>query len=136
MSAPASLARRAAAEALGTFFLVLIGPGAVMVDAYSGGSIGHPGVALSFAFVVLAMIYALGHISGAHINPAVTVAFCPRAASAAATYRPTCSRSAPEPWPPPWLCAPSWVPSEGWGPPCRQCRWERPSPWSGCSPSA
>lgn len=70
-----SAGRRAAAEALGTFFLVLIGPGAVMVDAFSGGVIGHPGVALSFAFVVLAMVYTLGHISGAHINPAVTLAF-------------------------------------------------------------
>src|ERR671934_2314853 len=68
-------ARRYAAEALGTFFLVLIGPGAAMVDAHSGGAIGHVGVALSFAFVVLAMIYALGHLSGAHINPAVTLAF-------------------------------------------------------------
>ncbi len=68
-------ARRAAAEALGTFFLVLIGPGAVMVDAYSGGAVSHVGVALAFAFVVLAMIYALGHLSGAHINPAVTLAF-------------------------------------------------------------
>jgi aquaporin NIP len=70
-----SLVRRCVAEAIGTFFLVLIGPGAVMVDAYSGGALGHVGVALSFAFVVTAMIYALGHISGAHINPAVTVAF-------------------------------------------------------------
>lgn len=67
--------RRAAAEALGTFFLVLIGPGAAMVDARTGGAIGHSGVALAFGFVVLAMIYALGHLSGAHINPAVTVAF-------------------------------------------------------------
>lgn len=67
--------RRAAAEALGTFFLVLIGPGAVMVDAFSGGAVSHVGVALAFAFVVLAMIYALGHLSGAHINPAVTLAF-------------------------------------------------------------
>ena len=70
-----TLARRCAAEALGTFFLVLIGPGAAMVDAWSRGALGHVGVALSFAFVVTAMIYALGHISGAHINPAVTVAF-------------------------------------------------------------
>jgi aquaporin Z len=60
--------RRVAAEAIGTFFLVLIGPGAAMVDAWSGGSLGTTGVALAFAFVVIAMIYALGH-SGAHINP-------------------------------------------------------------------
>jgi aquaporin Z len=68
-------ARRALAEGIGTFFLVLIGPGAAMVNAYTEGAIGHAGVALAFAFVVVAMIYALGHISGAHINPAVTVAF-------------------------------------------------------------
>ena len=67
--------RRVAAEAIGTFFLVLIGPGAAMVNAYSGGSLGHVGIALAFAFVVVAMIYALGHLSGAHINPAVTIAF-------------------------------------------------------------
>jgi MIP family channel proteins len=67
--------RRAVAEGIGTFFLVLIGPGAAMVDARSGGAVGHAGVALAFAFVVLAMIYALGHLSGAHINPAVTIAF-------------------------------------------------------------
>lgn len=73
---PRSLrARRIAAEAIGTFFLVLIGPGSVMVNAYSGGSLGHVGIALAFAFVVVAMIYALGHLSGAHINPAVTIAF-------------------------------------------------------------
>ena len=70
-----NLLRRCVAEALGTFFLVLIGPGAAMVDAWSGGALGHVGVALSFGFVVTAMVYALGHISGAHINPAVTVAF-------------------------------------------------------------
>ena len=68
-------ARRVAAEALGTFFLVLIGPGSAMVNAYSGGSLGQVGIALAFAFVVVAMIYALGHLSGAHINPAVTLAF-------------------------------------------------------------
>jgi len=68
-------ARRIVAEAIGTFFLVFIGPGSAMVNAYSGGALGQVGVALAFAFVVVAMIYALGHLSGAHINPAVTLAF-------------------------------------------------------------
>jgi MIP family channel proteins len=69
------LVRRAAAEAIGTFFLVLIGPGAAMVNAATGGSLGVSGIALAFAFVIIAMVYALGHISGAHLNPAVTIAF-------------------------------------------------------------
>jgi MIP family channel proteins len=67
--------RRLIAEGIGTFFLVLIGPGTAMVNAFTGGAVGHVGVALAFAFVVIAMIYALGHLSGAHINPAVTLAF-------------------------------------------------------------
>lgn len=67
--------RRLAGECLGTFFLVLIGPGAVMVDAWSRGALGHVGVSLAFGCVVLALVYALGHLSGAHINPAVTLAF-------------------------------------------------------------
>ena len=68
-------ARRLAAEGIGTFFLVLIGPGAAMVNAWSHGAVTHVGVALAFAFVVIAMVFALGHLSGAHINPAVTLAF-------------------------------------------------------------
>jgi aquaporin Z len=67
--------RRFGGEALGTFFLVLIGPGAVMVDARSGGALGPVGISLAFGFAVLAMVYAFGPISGAHINPAVTLAF-------------------------------------------------------------
>lgn len=67
--------RRLVAESVGTFFLVLIGPGTAMIDAYTHGRVGPVGVSLAFAFVVIAMIYALGHISGAHINPAVTIAF-------------------------------------------------------------
>jgi aquaporin Z len=67
--------RRACAEFIGTFFLVLIGPGAMMINTISGGTLGSVGVSLAFGFVVLAMIYATGHLSGAHINPAVTIAF-------------------------------------------------------------
>jgi hypothetical protein len=52
------------AEAVGTFFLVLIGPGTAMVNAFSDGAVGHVGVSLAFGFVVSAMIYALGHLSG------------------------------------------------------------------------
>ena len=72
---PGASIRRAAAEGVGTFFLVLIGPGAVMVDVTTNGALGPTGVALAFAFVVLAMIFTLGHLSGAHLNPAVTLAF-------------------------------------------------------------
>jgi MIP family channel proteins len=68
------LARSLAAEAIGTFTLVFAGCGAVMVDAKTG-QLGHLGVALSFGLAVAAMIYAVGHVSGAHINPAVTLAF-------------------------------------------------------------
>jgi MIP family channel proteins len=68
------LARSLAAEAIGTFALVFAGCGAIMVDARTG-SLGHVGVAISFGLVIMVMIYAVGHISGAHFNPAVTLAF-------------------------------------------------------------
>jgi aquaporin NIP len=68
------LARMLAAEFVGTYALVFAGCGAVMVDAKTD-ALGHVGVALSFGLVIMAMIYAVGHISGAHFNPAVTFAF-------------------------------------------------------------
>jgi MIP family channel proteins len=69
-----TLARSLVAEAIGTFALVFAGCGAIMVDAKTH-QLGHVGVALSFGLVIMAMIYAVGHISGAHLNPAVTFAF-------------------------------------------------------------
>src|SRR5438309_7885692 len=69
------LARRALAEGFAAFALVFAGCGAIITDARSGGSLGAAGVGLVFGLVIMAMIYATGHLSGAHINPAVTFAF-------------------------------------------------------------
>ncbi|MEQ8846208.1 aquaporin [Botrimarina sp.] len=66
--------RRYAAEAIGTFALVFAGTGAVVADGFSGGAVGLVGVSLAFGLVVAAMVYTIGDVSGAHINPAVTVA--------------------------------------------------------------
>ena len=67
--------RRPLAEFLGTFILVFAGTGAIVIDHLTGGVIGHAGIALTFGLVVLAMIYTFGDISGAHLNPAVSIAF-------------------------------------------------------------
>jgi aquaporin NIP len=71
---PSALLRSAVAEVIGTFALVFAGCGAIMVDAKTH-ALGHVGVAISFGLVITVMIYAVGHISGAHFNPAVTFAF-------------------------------------------------------------
>ena len=63
------------AEILGTFALVFCGTGAIIINQESAGVITHPGIAFTFGLVVMVMIYALGPISGAHLNPAVTIAF-------------------------------------------------------------
>lgn len=75
MSAPPDLPRRLVAECLGAFCLVAAGTGAVLVDDLTGGSLGVGGVAAAFGLVVAVMVMALGHLSGAHLNPAVTLAF-------------------------------------------------------------
>ena len=67
--------KKYAAEFIGTFALVFAGTGAIVINEVSHGAITHVGIALTFGLVVLVMIYTLGDISGAHINPAVTIGF-------------------------------------------------------------
>ena len=72
---PIPLRRRLAAEFVGTFLLIFFGCGSMAVDAAYGGAVGHVGVGIVWGVVVLAMIYAVGDVSGAHLNPAVSFAF-------------------------------------------------------------
>jgi len=67
--------RKLAAEFIGTFVLVFAGTGATVIDETTGGSVTHVGIALTFGLIVLAMIYTVGDISGAHLNPAVSLGF-------------------------------------------------------------
>lgn len=67
--------RKYLAELIGTFALVFCGTGAIIINQESGGAIGHAGIAATFGLIVAAMIYSVGDISGAHLNPAVSLAF-------------------------------------------------------------
>ena len=67
--------RKYVAEFIGTFALVFVGTGAIVINEVSGGAVTHVGIAMSFGLIILVMIYTLGDISGAHFNPAVTTGF-------------------------------------------------------------
>jgi aquaporin NIP len=67
--------RKSISELIGTFALVFCGTGAIIIDKETGGGVSHVGIAITFGLIVMSMIYTLGEISGAHLNPAVSIAF-------------------------------------------------------------
>ncbi len=67
--------RKYGAELIGTFAMVFCGTGAIVINQQTDGIVTHVGIAITFGLIVMAMIYTLGNISGAHLNPAVTIAF-------------------------------------------------------------
>jgi aquaporin Z len=67
--------KKSIAEVTGTFIMVFCGTGAMIADQQSGGAVTHVGVAITWGLVVMSMIYALGDVSGAHMNPAVSIGF-------------------------------------------------------------
>jgi aquaporin NIP len=67
--------RNYVAEMIGTFALVFCGTGSIIIDQQSGGAVTHVGIAITFGLIIMSMIYSLGNISGAHFNPAVSIAF-------------------------------------------------------------